>query len=596
MPSCSYNFRNDAPVAYLKAAREIHKHGDPSLQELRIGLVGSYTLNFLTPYLVVEGAKKGFLIREYIGPFNQTNQQLLDPKSALLEYQPNIIIILNRFEDFFPGAQGSLTSLNSTDVKIEIKATLKKLFAAIKVARREANAHFIILNFIPPPWPSSGIADAGSECSEAGFVATANAELAKLSKNYEGVFIADWAHFVMRIGYEACFDSRLWYWSRNPLKQTILARVGSFLVRSIAATVRPCCKCLVVDLDDTLWGGIIGEDSIDGIELSDAYPGNVYKDFQKYLLRLRRRGILLAIASKNNYEDVAEVFRHHEDCVLTLDDFSAVEIHWDDKPNSLRNIADTLNIGLDSIAFFDDNPVERELVQQLISDIHVIDVPVDPLRYIEAVEDSGLFDQYSISPEDIARHEMYVANRKRSTVQRAATDLQTFLLELELCAEISVVKHSNLTRVSQLIGKTNQFNLTLRRHNSVELEGLLREGAIGLSMRLTDRFGDNGLIAVAIAVPNKRKWEVDTFLMSCRVLGRQAETLLLAELIEKIRQRGGAEVIGLYNAGPKNNLVANFYKQHGFVQIENNASMQQWRLGTNGIVARPSIISVTRVD
>ena len=212
------------------------------------------------------------------------------------------------------------------------------------------------------------------------------------------------------------------------------------------------------------------------------------------------------------------------------------------------------------------------------------------------MEDSGLFDQYSISAEDIARHEMYVANRKRATVRSAATDLQDFLLELELCAEISAVTHSNLTRVSQLISKTNQFNLTLRRRNSVELEGLLREGAIGLSMRLSDRFGDNGLIAVAIAVPIKRKWEIDTFLMSCRVLGRQAETLLLAELIERIRQRGGAEVIGLYNAGPKNTFVANFYKQHGFVQIKNNASMQQWRLGTNGIVVRPSIISVTRVD
>ena len=298
--------------------------------------------------------------------------------------------------------------------------------------------------------------------------------------------------------------------------------------------------------------------------MGEAYPGNVYKSFHAFLKSLKARGILLAVASKNNMADAMSVFEQHPDSLLKPEDFSASEIHWSDKASSVRAIAAKLNIGLDSIAFFDDSPVERQWMREAIPMVRVIEAPADPLFFVDAVRDSELFDQISISAEDRARHSLYRAEQDRVNLQQSATSMDDFLRRLEMRATIGPVGEDTLRRAGQLMLKTNQFNLSLRRHSSADIQELLRNGGIGLWMRLEDKFGDNGLVAVALARPDGEEWEVDSFLMSCRVLGRQAETLLLHTLAEQCRLRGAARLRGIYTPGPRNQMVADFYRQHQF--------------------------------
>jgi FkbH-like protein len=439
------------------------------------------------------------------------------------------------------------------------------------------------------------MADAGAAYSQASLVQTANQRLAEGCRKIGGAYIADWAGFVGQVGQENWFDAKIWYWTRNPFKREAMPRVAIFVARAIAAALRPACKCLVLDLDNTLWGGVLGEDGLDGIKLGGNYPGNVYQDFQRYILQLRHRGVLLALASKNNPEDVAQAFREHGEFILKLDDFAACQIHWEDKATSLRRIAAQLNIGLDSLAFFDDNPVERELVRLLAPEVKIIEAPVSPIDFAAAIEGCGLFDQYVISAEDRARHGMYQANQEREALRLQSADLNSFLADLRMSAQISPIDAVNAERVAQLIAKTNQFNLTLRRHSRSTVDKMLSSGAIGLSMRLSDRFGDHGLIAVAIAVPRGVSWEIDTFLMSCRVLGRQADTYLLAELIGQIRRRGGVEVCGLYVNGPKNQQVADFYLRHGFGAVEEQPGAFLWSAQKQSAIEHPGFIEAIAI-
>jgi FkbH-like protein len=339
-------------------------------------------------------------------------------------------------------------------------------------------------------------------------------------------------------------------------------------------------KCIVLDLDNTLWGGIIGEDGIEGIKLGNTAPGIEYLDFQRSLLGLYNRGIILAICSKNNYDDAIKVFQEHPFQILKEEHFAAMRINWQNKATNIAELAKEINIGLDSIVFFDDNPVERSIVSQAHPEVLVVDMPKNPRLYRETLENLEVFDVLSLTKEDMARGEMYAGKRKRAELETSMESIEDFLRTLEMKVRIKPVDDFDTPRVVQLIGKTNQFNLTTRRYTDAEVQKF-REGdsSIVYSMAVTDKFGDEGVVGVVIVKQKNEDWWIDTFLMSCRVIGRSVETAMLAKIVKDARAQGASRIIGEYIPTKKNPPAAKVYEDHGFgMSTETDEGGTRWTL------------------
>jgi len=317
------------------------------------------------------------------------------------------------------------------------------------------------------------------------------------------------------------------------------------------------------------------------------HPGTQFRAFQEYLQNLRDRGVLLAIASKNDRDEALQILATHPDCLLRPDVFSAVEIGWDDKATSLTNIARDLSIGTDSLVFFDDSAVEREWVRTRLPEVAVIDVPADPLEYVNAIESAELFDALGISGEDRARAMMYQAESRRQLLQTEGTSVEAFLAGLEIKVVIGAVGPETLPRVAQLIGKTNQFNTTTRRYAQAEIEKMIAGGAIAIWARVSDKFGDSGLVGVAITVPAPENvWRIDVLLLSCRVIGRGVESTLLSELARRVRQHGGRTLIGEFIPTARNEPAEGVFPENGFTPVAGSAGRWTFDLTNEG--PRPS--------
>ncbi len=555
------------PAAYLKAAREVAAMDGSGMKTVRAAILSTFTAQVLEPYLVVESARRSLKLSSWFAPWGQLEEQALDPSSELYAQKPSVVILLVRLEELVPDFLRRLSdSRPALDRMIaDVEARVRNLMEGI---RRNSSATVLVSNFIPPFDLPTGLADAMLADSRTALVQQLNAILARICNEVSGAYVFDLARIAAMHGVSTWRDLKLFYMARVPMSVSAQIAVGRGLARTLRAALLPPAKVLVLDLDNTLWGGVLGEDGIGGIALGDEYPGNVYKAFQRYLLGLKDRGFLLAVATKNNPTDVEELWAKHQDCVLRKDDFGAIRINWQEKSVNLCEIAAELNVGRESLVFFDDSAFEREEVRRGAPEVTVIETPASPLGYIDAVEESGLFDRLILSAEDAQRAVLYQVQAERTRLEQTASSPEEFLKSLKLQATIGPVNAETLPRVAQLLAKTNQFNLTIRRHTDAEIAAMIDQGGIALWLRLADRFGDNGLVGVAIAVPESdAHWRVDTFLLSCRVIGRRVETALLADLSQRIRQKNGCILVGEYLAGPKNALVADFYPQHCFCPV-----------------------------
>lgn len=537
-----------------------------TLETLRIGFLSTFTLNLLDPYLKVNAAIEGYRLESYFGPFQQMEQEAISPDSDLHNANPDIIVVAALLEDISPLRTVSFHALSNAQLakaSNEIEGRFTNLREALA---QHSPAHVVFLNFATPGSLQSGASLQQLECSPDDFRCQCNRILRSVASRYAGTSVFDLAGLAFQIGLDHWHDPRMWYFARQPLSRRALATLGSALIRHVSAILKPRKKCFVLDLDNTLWGGILGEDGPGGIQFGEDYPGNAFRDFQRYVRSLRDEGVLLAIASKNNRSDVEEVFAKRTDFPLSLGDFSAVEIHWGNKSNSVETIARTLSIGRDSIVFFDDNPAERAEIQMNFPEVTVIQVPVAPELYISSVRDTGLFDQLSVSQEDLLRADLYRIENERRKLQTRAPSRDAFLASLEMKAELPPITALTLGRCVQLLAKTNQFNLTSHRHSAQELLQLIESGGIARCLHLSDRFGDLGIVGLAIGVPGDtaEEWEIDSFLLSCRVLGRAAESLLLNFLLNEILAMGGKRVLALYLPTSKNSQTSRFYSDHGF--------------------------------
>ncbi len=555
------------PADYLQLARDIRAaDGIPGLQDVRVAFLSSFSLQFIEPFLTVEAARHNLRITSFYAPFGQFEQVLADPEGRLYDFSPDAFVLVMRPEDIDPDAMIRYHAAGGNR-RFEhlVDAVVDRLADCVRFIRRHSTAPVLVANFaVPDPLPL-GIFDANASRSVARSLAEGNERLYQRVAEMSDVVIWDYAGLVRSVGTERWADRRLWALGRIAVAISNQPVLASHLTRTLCGVWRTPAKCLILDLDNTLWGGVIGDDGIEGIQLGDDYPGSVYKSFQRRVLSLQDRGILLAIASKNDEEVVREVFDRHPDMLIRWDDLSAVRINWRPKSDNIREIAEELNIGRDSLVLFDDNPVERAEVRANLPEVHVIEVPSDPLRYEEALISTYAFDSVRLSAEDTARARLYSEERQRRTFRRKVQSVEEFLQSLDMVAEVERVGPATLARAAQLVAKTNQFNLTTRRHSQAQIEAMCADpNHVVCYLRLRDRFGDMGLVAVSILIKEGSDGFIDTFVMSCRIMNRRAERALVSYLADEARRAGCRRLVGEYRPTRKNAIVRSFYPELGF--------------------------------
>ncbi len=365
--------------------------------------------------------------------------------------------------------------------------------------------------------------------------------------------------------------------SRLPLSANLFGIYSRGLIRSLSALFRAPRKVLCTDLDNTLWGGVLGEEGPEGIATGSAFPGNCYFEYQKYLKQLSSRGILLAIVSKNNEADVHEAFQiRSADLALSLDNFVATKISWNEKSDSIRELAKELSLGLDSFVFVDDNPVECEAIRQQLPELAVIEAPVnEPWKLVELLSSQPFFDAAVVTDDDVNRLNEYKAQAQRAELASSAGNRDDFLASLGIVCTFLSALDAPLARSVQLLAKTNQFNLTTRRHSAAEVEEFAsRAGGQAVAVRVRDRFGDAGVVGLALARNEGDSCLIDSLLLSCRVIGRGIETALLAHIADNAKRAGAKRLIGEFIATKKNAPCADFYLDHGFVKDTSQRNAQ----------------------
>lgn len=574
------------PAAYREAARGIRADPPGDLKAIRLAVLSTFTASPIEPYVVVEAARRGLLVEPWFGPYNQLEPQVLDGASALYAAAPDVIVIAARLDDLLPDLFWRFASFSPADVDAQLVQVAERYESLVAGIRRHSAATVLLVNFTEPAHAPLGLAGALHEPSPAAVVERANAALAALARRTAGVYVFDLARAALELGLDRFNDPKLAYVARLPWSLTAQIEVGRRLARHLGALTFPACKCLVVDLDGTLWGGVLGEDGPEGIALGAEYPGLAYGDFQRALAGLRARGILLAIASKNDPAIVREVFDTHPDMVLRWEDFAAVQVHWNDKAASLRAIARALGIGADALAFYDDSPVERDWIRAQLPEVAVLEVPDSPMSRVSALSDSGVFDQLRLSEDDRRRAEAYREDAQRAQVRALAVTSEDFWRGLGTTVRVGLLDAETLPRAAQLMAKTNQFNVTTRRHTAAEIEAMLAAGGVGLWLRARDRYGDYGLVGVALAVPETgQRWRIDSFLLSCRALGRQVEGALLAALAQRVAARGGDTLIGEFVATARNQPAAPFFAEHRFAPLDGDGRL--WRLPLDATALEP---------
>src|SRR5579859_6145744 len=581
-------------ATYMQTSREVPLF-QAQLHTARLALLATFTVDSLVPYLHVEAARQGFAADIYVAPFNAISQEFLDPGSGCRRHRPDIVFVAQLLSDICPPLANDYLRLESAEIDRYIEETITGLVATLREFRQSSPAAIVLHNFALPAYPLFGIYEVMAPQSQTGALRQLNARLAAAVQAVPAVYVLDFDRLCATLGYQHCFDTKMWYLGRAPLSAPtlpLLARTQAAFIQALLGSPR---KCLVLDLDNTLWGGVWGEGGVRGIKVAPAFPGSAFRDFQQVVLQLHRQGVILAINSKNNPADVEEVFRTHPDMVLRPEHFASLQINWRAKPDNMVQLAAEINIGLDSLVFFDDSPAERDLMRQALPQVLTLEVPADPLQYANILLASQAFDKLSLTEEDRQRGATYRDQRARRQWAQSATSLQDFYERLQMVVNIQRVGEFALPRVVDLLHKTNQFNLTTRRYTAAELAEILADPRCGVFyLQVTDRFGDNGIVGVAIARHGAAVVELDTFLLSCRVLGRTVETAFLSFLLEWARAAGSTAVEGTFIPTAKNTPAADFYARHGFTPIPSTGAGSRWRLQLADVAFQwPSYIQQT---
>jgi FkbH-like protein len=543
----------------------------PHRTSLRVAMVGGATLRPLADFVdhftsVLCDAKIELLVGEY----DSYISEIMDPNSELYEFNPNIILVL-------PASarcqySGSLAD-PVAEQRTQAEAVATDLLGLCRTAHERSGAEVIVCNFTLPPYFDPGPMRSSSLGSDYGFRKYVNMHMGL--NRPSSVHICDAEFLANRLGTLRAVDDRAWFESKQPFSAEMVVQVAREFGETISSLKRSAKKVLVLDLDNTLWGGVIGDDGVEGIEIGTTSPrGEAFRHFQQYVLSLSRRGVLLTVCSKNGHDNAIEPFVSHPEMVLRLADIVNFKANWDPKSENIRHIAAELNLGLDSLVFVDDNPAEIGIVRQFVPEVTCICLGEDPSLFTVKLKDSRLFEVSSLTKEDLDRVSLYKQEADRQQLLGQSTDMDSYLGSLSMVAHVSRFIPVDAPRISQLINKSNQFNLTTVRRTESEVLDILRSADHEtFTLRLTDKFGDHGLILVVVGKVDGKDFIIDTWLMSCRVLKRGVEQETMNEILRLAKARGCARVVGVYLPTKKNGMVSDLYSSLGFSPTEGDTNV-----------------------
>ncbi len=572
------------------------------LVPLRLAILASHTVDHLVPGIRVAGLHRGLAISVHVAPYGNYRQALLGEDPALAEFAPQLVLLAL-------DAQDSPIALplgaSEADVEQAVAARVAELRHLWRRARERFNAQVVQQLLVATTPPLFGSYEAMVPAAPRTVLERLNAAL-RLAAREDGVLLLDLAAQMAGQGpADGLADPVRWHQAKQLVSPVMAPLHGDLVARIAGAVLGRARKCLVLDLDNTLWGGVIGDDGIEGIKLGQGNPtGEAFLAMQRYAAQLGQRGIILAVCSKNDMAVAEAVFENHPEMALRRGDIAAFVANWSDKAGNLRQIAKQLNIGLDALVFLDDNPAERDIVRRELPGVAVPELPEDVALYPAWLGAAGYFETVGFTADDAARGRSYALNAARQAALEQTTDLEGYLRSLEMVLTARRIGPAELPRATQLINKTNQFNLTTRRYTEAEVQALADDPtSLALALRLTDRFGDNGLISVILARPDASlrpgEWLIDTWLMSCRVLGRQVEAATMQVLTTLAAQQGIHALIGEYRPTARNGMVADHYSRLGFKPMaplpDRPEGTLVWRYETRGATpfAHPIALDLT---
>ena len=538
------------------------------LRPLKIAILRSYTLEMMEPILkmrlLLEGYKPEFLF----GDYNHFVQEILDTASPLYHFKPDVILIMARIEELLPNFIEDFGKKTFQEWESAIQAMVQQLCTLAETIERNLPSQILFQNIAPPINPYWGIYDVQDPQGQTYLVYRFNQLFAQQLQDKKSTFVWDFDRFLQQMGYNTIYDPKIWYLSKNPFRQSSYPAIVDDLLKYLLSIVGKGKKCIVLDLDNTLWGGIAGEDGIEGIALGHDYPGSCYRDFQKGLSRLYNRGIILAINSKNNEDDALDIIDNHPYMILRRKHFAAIQINWYDKVSNLKALAQDLNIGIDSMIFIDDSPVECELVRQHCPECEVVCLPEKIYLIPHVLNSLPGIENIKLTNEDRKKGSMYRAQVARKQLERSFGNMDDFLKGLDIEVAIEPATNFSIPRISQLTQKTNQMNLTTRRYTEANIQTFTNDpNSFLFSVSSRDRFGDNGIVGVFILKIHGEECRIDTFLLSCRVIGRNIEQSMIAFIADFAKKQGAKALVGEYLPTAKNQPAAGMYKNFHLKEV-----------------------------
>ncbi|HSH73285.1 MAG TPA: HAD-IIIC family phosphatase [Methylophilaceae bacterium] len=572
------DFNRFSPADYRALNRQLRNFQDGS--GIKVAYLGNVTMDLLPPYVAAHTARLGWLTQSHVGSFGQHFQALISPQ--LQTFSAEIIVLVLSLNLLRPDDMSSFTSLSASQRKTLLDGIVDEVESWVMQAVKNTQASLLVSNFASPSVHAFGIADSSMAYGESEFYLELNLELLRRMRKHHRVRILDVNRIVARIGHSQAFDQRLFYIAKMEWTERMLAETGHEITRHIIAACGAARKCLVLDLDNTLWGGIVGEDGIHGVRIGQGdAESEAYAAFHFRLKALKDRGILLALCSKNNIDDIEEIFQLRTDMPLQLADFSARAISWQPKHIGLMDIAKQLNIGLDSLVFLDDSPTEIALIRDQLPQVESILLPADPSQFVAVLDSLSSFEKSAILADDVGKSRQYEAQAAREQLSVSAGSMEDYLHSLQIQLNISDATSDDLLRVHQLFTKTNQFNVTTRRYTLGELDATLAE--LGHTLRIVsmrDRFGELGIIACYLLVEHGPTLDVDSLMMSCRAMGRGIETAIFNSIKQHFMALTHLKTLtATFIKTSKNMPAAEFFKEQGMhINDEKNDGVTRYSL------------------
>ncbi|MEO8132701.1 MAG: HAD-IIIC family phosphatase [Betaproteobacteria bacterium] len=552
------------------------------IKPVRLGVLSNGTTDLILPAFAVSALRHGVWLECVGTAFDQAAQQALDPLSDINRAGCDFVLLAldHRGLSLVPAPGDPQRAVSTVDHALQHLDAMRR-------GLRDASGCSVIVQTIPQvPTALFGSLERSVPGTTQWMIDRFNGELRTAVAGSPDL-ILDVAALAETVGLAQWHDPVQWTLGKFPCAHQLVPLYAEWLGRLVAAARGKSRKCLVLDLDNTLWGGVIGDDGLDGIVLGNGSPaGEAFVSVQQAALALRDRGVILAVSSKNDDDVARGPFRSHPEMLLKEEHVAVFQANWRDKAANLKAIAETLNIGVDSLVLLDDNPAERAQVRDALPEVAVPELPEDPAFFAQILLAAGYFESTRFTVEDTQRAAQYQANAARAELLGAATDLGSYLRSLQMKAVVGRFDSVARGRITQLINKTNQFNLNTRRYTESQVTAFEESaGGLTLQIRLLDKFGDNGIVAIVICIPDGKNWFIDTWLMSCRVLNRKLEETTLNCIVAAARRSGVEALIGQYLRTERNDMVKDHYQRLGFERLDDQADGSRWRLEVAGFTA-----------